>query len=200
MTSFQSLLFFCFFTYKNTGSPRYSRTFYLRIRLFLFEKWPKMTLFQSKMDFLSANSRFEVQNDETYLPRITRETCMVTQDFEGKLRYPVLAQTWWVWQSCKLFTLSLSHHLYLLTFFSLSHSPSVSHSPSLSLPLTTTMFSLSLETDTPYLCICPDFNILYFCIWFVTSMHQMTSAWLNLTSKQIFPTTWCDVINFLFWQ
>ncbi len=34
-----------------------------------------MTLFQSKMNFLSANSRFVVQNDWTYLPRITRETC-----------------------------------------------------------------------------------------------------------------------------
>ncbi len=60
---------------KNTGGPRYSRTFYLRIRLFTFEKRPKMTLFQSKMDFLSVNSRFAVQNDRTYLPRITRETC-----------------------------------------------------------------------------------------------------------------------------
>jgi len=27
------------------------------------------------MDFLSANSGFAVQNDGTYLPRITRETC-----------------------------------------------------------------------------------------------------------------------------
>ncbi len=34
----------------------------------------KMTIFQSKMNFLSANSRFAVQNDGTYLPRITRET------------------------------------------------------------------------------------------------------------------------------
>ncbi len=142
MTSFQSFLFFHFLTYKNTGSPCYSRTFYLRICLFTFEKWPKMTLFQSKMDFLSANSRFEVQNDGTYLPRITMETCMVRQDFEGKLRYPVLAQTWWVWQSCKLFILSLSHHLYLLTFLA------PSHSPSLSLPLTITMFSLSRDRHT----------------------------------------------------
>ncbi len=38
-------------------------------------RWSKMTIFQSKMDFLSANSRFAVQNDGTYLPRITRETC-----------------------------------------------------------------------------------------------------------------------------
>ncbi len=44
--------------------------------LISFEKWPKMTLFQSKMDFLSANSRFAVQNDRTYLPLITRETCI----------------------------------------------------------------------------------------------------------------------------
>jgi hypothetical protein len=59
----------------HTGGPRYSRTFYLRIRLFTYEKWPKMTIMQSKMDFLSANSRFAVQNDGMYLPRITRETC-----------------------------------------------------------------------------------------------------------------------------
>ncbi len=50
-----------------------------------------MTLFQSKMDFLSANSRFAVQNDGTYPPRITRETCTcffrhaysTFQDFSG---------------------------------------------------------------------------------------------------------------------
>ncbi len=34
-----------------------------------------MTLFQSKTVFLTAISRFAVQNDRTYLPRITRETC-----------------------------------------------------------------------------------------------------------------------------
>jgi hypothetical protein len=59
-----------------TGGPRYSRTFYLRIRLFTLEEWFKMTIVQSKMDFLSANSRYVVKNDGTYLPRITRETCM----------------------------------------------------------------------------------------------------------------------------
>jgi hypothetical protein len=36
-----------------------------------------MTIFHSEMDFLSVNSRFEVQNGEMYLPRITRETCIV---------------------------------------------------------------------------------------------------------------------------
>jgi hypothetical protein len=35
-----------------------------------------MTIFQSKMDFLSANSRFGDLNDGTYLPQITRETCI----------------------------------------------------------------------------------------------------------------------------
>jgi hypothetical protein len=59
----------------STGSPRYSRTFYLRIRSFTLEKRSKMIIFQSKMNFLSANSRFAVQNDGTYLLRITRETC-----------------------------------------------------------------------------------------------------------------------------
>jgi hypothetical protein len=51
------------------------RTFYLRTRLFTFENRSKMIIFQSKMDFLSANSRFAVQNDGTYLSRIMRETC-----------------------------------------------------------------------------------------------------------------------------
>ncbi len=40
-----------------------------------WKKWSKMTIFQSKIDFLSANSRFAVQNDGTYLPRITRDNC-----------------------------------------------------------------------------------------------------------------------------
>ena len=52
-----------------TGSPRYSRTLYLRIRLLSFQNL-------SKMDFLSANSGFAVQNLKTYLPQITRETCI----------------------------------------------------------------------------------------------------------------------------
>ncbi len=39
------------------------------------KKWPKMTIFLSKMDFLSANSRFALKNDKTYLRQITRETC-----------------------------------------------------------------------------------------------------------------------------
>jgi hypothetical protein len=38
----------------NTGGPRYSRTFYLQIRLFTLQKWSKMTIFKSKKDFLSA--------------------------------------------------------------------------------------------------------------------------------------------------
>jgi hypothetical protein len=63
-----------------------SRTFYLGIRLFTFEKWPKMTIFQSKMDFLSANSRFAVQNDGTYLLRITRETCTMKWNFKLLIR------------------------------------------------------------------------------------------------------------------
>ncbi len=41
-----------------------------------WQKWSKMTLFQSKTVFLSAISRFAVQNDGTYLPRITRETLL----------------------------------------------------------------------------------------------------------------------------
>ena len=36
----------------------------------------KLPIFQSKMDFLSANSVFAVQNDGSYLPRITRENCI----------------------------------------------------------------------------------------------------------------------------
>jgi hypothetical protein len=51
-----------------------------------------MTLFQSKMDFLSANSRFAVQNDGTYIPRITRETCihedlLITEQLSVKQMY-----------------------------------------------------------------------------------------------------------------
>ncbi len=56
----------------STCIPGYSRTFYLQIRFFTFRK---MTIFQSKIDFLSTNSRCAIQNDGTFLPRITRETC-----------------------------------------------------------------------------------------------------------------------------
>jgi len=61
----------------NTGGPRYSVFFYLQIRLFTLDKMIQNDNFSVKMDLLSANSRFEVQNDGTYLPRITRETCIV---------------------------------------------------------------------------------------------------------------------------
>ncbi len=36
----------------------------------------KMTIFQPKINFLSANSRFTVQNGATYLPRMTMKTCI----------------------------------------------------------------------------------------------------------------------------
>jgi hypothetical protein len=39
-----------------------------------------------KMDFLSGNSRFAVQNDGTYLPRITRETCSTKKKF-SKIKF-----------------------------------------------------------------------------------------------------------------
>jgi hypothetical protein len=41
-----------------------------------WKKWSKMIIFQSKMDFLSANSRFAVQKDGSYLPHKKRETCI----------------------------------------------------------------------------------------------------------------------------
>ncbi len=73
----------CLRCHSSTGGPRYSRTFYLRIRLFTFEKWPRMTLFLSKMDFLSSNSRFTVgpkwrnvstANNEGNLYNVIRDT------------------------------------------------------------------------------------------------------------------------------
>jgi hypothetical protein len=57
----------------STAGPRYSQNFYLRICLFTFQKWFKMTILQSKVAFLSANSRIVVQNNGKYLPQITRE-------------------------------------------------------------------------------------------------------------------------------
>ncbi len=51
-------LFFCEFAYSHQQ-----------------QKESKIAIFHSKMDFLPANSRFAVQNDGSYLPRITWETC-----------------------------------------------------------------------------------------------------------------------------
>ncbi len=53
--------------------------FYLQIRIYILADMVKMTFFQSKMDLLSANSRFAVQNDGTYLPEIARETCTASE-------------------------------------------------------------------------------------------------------------------------
>jgi hypothetical protein len=58
------------------GGPRYLRSFYLQIHISILKIMVQNDNFQSKMDFLSENSRFDVQNDGTYLPKITRETCI----------------------------------------------------------------------------------------------------------------------------
>ncbi len=62
----------------DTGDPRYLRTFYTQIRLSAFGKMVQND--KLPMDFLSANSRFAVHNDGTYLLRITRETCIIIND------------------------------------------------------------------------------------------------------------------------
>ncbi len=62
-----------------TGGPRYSRTFYLRIRLFTLTKLVKNDNFLVKNGFSFANSGFTVQNDGTYLPWITRETDLIVK-------------------------------------------------------------------------------------------------------------------------
>ncbi len=54
------------FQLQYTGGAGYLQTFYLRIRLFTLKKRFEMTIFKSKMDFLSTYSRFVVQNDGTY--------------------------------------------------------------------------------------------------------------------------------------
>ncbi len=61
----------------NTDSLVIGGFFYLRIRLLILPKMVKMIIFKSKRNFLSENSRFAVQNGGTYLPQITRETCML---------------------------------------------------------------------------------------------------------------------------
>ncbi len=58
-----------------TDCPRNSRTFYLQICWFTLGKVVQNNNFLAQMDFLYANSVFEVQNEGTYLPRISRETC-----------------------------------------------------------------------------------------------------------------------------
>ena len=63
------------FQKSHTGGPRYSRTFYLRIRLFTLGKLVQNDHSLVKNGLLSGNSVFAVQNDRMYLPRITRETC-----------------------------------------------------------------------------------------------------------------------------
>jgi hypothetical protein len=66
----------------STDSPRYLRTFYLWSCLFTLSKMVKMIIFQLKIEYLVAYSRFEAQNDGTYLPRITREAFALS--FWGK--------------------------------------------------------------------------------------------------------------------
>ncbi len=60
----------------NTGGPRYSRSFYLRIRLFTLRKMVRTDNFTDKNGLFFCEFKFAVKNDETYLPRITRETCI----------------------------------------------------------------------------------------------------------------------------
>ncbi len=55
-----------------------------------WQKWSKMTIFKSKTAFLSAISRFAVQSGETYLPRITRETCTLKERIYREFRGPTV--------------------------------------------------------------------------------------------------------------
>ncbi len=50
--------------------------FYVRICVFTLAKMFKIGNFPVKMDLLSTITRYAVQNDGTYLPWITRETCI----------------------------------------------------------------------------------------------------------------------------
>ena len=57
------------------GRPHFLRDFLSANSLIHIGKiGQKMPIFQSNMDFLSMNSVFAVQREETYLQRITRET------------------------------------------------------------------------------------------------------------------------------
>ncbi len=58
-----------------TGGPRYSRTLICKFACSHMKNDLKLHFSSQKMGFISANSRFAVQNDGTYLLRITRETC-----------------------------------------------------------------------------------------------------------------------------
>jgi hypothetical protein len=49
------------FVILTTGGPCYSLIFYLRIRLFTSAKTVNLTIFQSNIPFLSANSRYAVK-------------------------------------------------------------------------------------------------------------------------------------------
>ena len=68
-----------------TGSPRYCGLFTYEFASSHWQNWSKMPILKSKKDFLSANSVFAVQNDGTYLSRITRETCTLHVNFSVKI-------------------------------------------------------------------------------------------------------------------
>jgi hypothetical protein len=64
-------------TLKSTCGPHYLVTFYVQICFFNLAKTDVQNdNFPGKIDFLFANLKFEVQNDETHLLRITWETCV----------------------------------------------------------------------------------------------------------------------------
>ncbi len=62
--------------WQRPGLPRYLRTFIFKFACSHCQNGPiKLRIFQLKLNSLFANSRFAIQNDWTYLPRITRKTC-----------------------------------------------------------------------------------------------------------------------------
>ncbi len=59
-----------------------------------WQNWSKMTIFKLKLDFLSANSgSCMVQNDRTYLPWITSETCSYARNKNSKWDSKMVATT-----------------------------------------------------------------------------------------------------------
>jgi hypothetical protein len=68
-----------FASHSRTGGPRYLRTFYLRIRLFILEKMVRNDKFSVKNGLIIYEFKIRGPNDGMYLPRITRETSIANR-------------------------------------------------------------------------------------------------------------------------
>ncbi len=144
-----------------------------------------MTLFQSKMDFLSANSRFAVQNDGTYLPRITRKACIYLNQMLLLLLFYILSLffvCFWRWAGDKT------------RFIALQKRESISMIYATTRKIDFQLFFLLNKLRICFFVLCLTLSFDLICPFFVSSANLQLCA-LKCIFAIFFQSCWQNYFN-----